>query len=90
MPIKSIIDASRITGKKVLWRVDFNVPIKSGKISDDYKIIRHLPTLEYLLKKNCSVIIVTHLGRPEPGKFDHNFSVAERGILNYDPVFRFS
>lgn len=76
MPIKTIKDAPKLTGKKVLWRVDFNVPIKSGKITEDYKIIQHLPSIRYLLENKCSVVIVTHLGRPEAGIFDHNFSVA--------------
>jgi 3-phosphoglycerate kinase len=75
MPIKSILNATALKGKRVLWRVDFNVPMKSGEILDEYKIIQHLPSLRYMLEMDCSVIIVTHLGRPEPGIFDHNYSV---------------
>lgn len=75
MPIKSILHAPKLANKRVLWRVDFNVPIKNDEILDDYKLIQHLPSLNFILEQGCRVVIVTHLGRPEPGKFDHNYSV---------------
>lgn len=69
MKIKSIRDVKNITGKRVLLRVDFNVPIKEssrGKIiKDDYKIVAGLPTIRFLLRHKCKVIIATHLGRPK-------------------------
>ncbi len=68
MLVKSIKKLSDIKGKKVLVRVDYNVPVKDGKVIDDYKIKRELPTLNYLLKKQAKVIVLTHLGRPHPGK----------------------
>lgn len=60
--------------KKVLVRADFNVPLKNGKVLDHYKIKKSLPTLKFLLKKNCKIILATHLGRPE-GKFDPKLKV---------------
>lgn len=55
-----------IDRKTVLVRADYNVPLnKEGKISDDLRIKASLPTLEYLLKHHCKVVIMSHLGRPE-------------------------
>lgn len=51
--------------KKALIRVDFNVPITDGKIDDDSRIKGALPTIQYLLENNCSIVILSHLGRPK-------------------------
>lgn len=54
-----------LTGKTVLLRADFNVPLDSGKIADDYRIIQALPTINYLLENNVRLVICSHLGRPQ-------------------------
>ncbi|MBI2102350.1 phosphoglycerate kinase [Candidatus Woesearchaeota archaeon] len=64
-----------LQGKKVFLRVDFNVPIKEGTVTDDRKIRAVLPTLSYLLEKGCTIILATHLGRPE-GKMVENLRTA--------------
>ncbi len=67
-------------GKKVFLRVDFNVPIKNGVITDDTRITSTIPTIDYLLSHRARLIIASHLGRPE-GKVSPEFSlkpVAER------------
>ena len=60
----SILDV-KISNKNVLIRVDFNVSIHDGKILDDTRIRETIPTLKYLLGKNNTLIILSHLGRPK-------------------------
>ena len=64
MRIKSIKDVKNLAGKRVLMRCDFSVPVVKGKVIDDYKILRTLPTIHYLLAKEAKVILLTHLERP--------------------------
>lgn len=62
-------------GKTVLMRADYNVPVEDGKITDDYRIKKSIPTIQFLLEQNCKIIIMSHLGRPE-GKRDKKYSLA--------------
>ncbi|MEE8353243.1 MAG: phosphoglycerate kinase [Dehalococcoidales bacterium] len=69
-----------VEGKRVLLRVDFNVPVDeaTGEITDDSRIRAALPTLGYLIERNARVVLATHLGRPR-GKVDDRFRLAGVG-----------
>ncbi len=63
-----------LKGKRVLMRVDFNVPMKDGAVSDDKRIRASLPTIQYVLEQRASLILMSHLGRPKGGP-DPEFSL---------------
>ncbi|WP_058534043.1 phosphoglycerate kinase [Legionella saoudiensis] len=65
-----------LSGKKVLIREDLNVPIKEGIITSDQRLQAALPTLKAALAAGAAVMVLSHLGRPEEGKFEKRFSLA--------------
>ena len=65
-----------LSGKRVMLRLDLNVPLKNGHIVNEERINRSLPTIEHLLKEGASLILISHLGRPqETGKVQEDFSL---------------
>jgi phosphoglycerate kinase len=63
-----------LKGKRVIMRVDFNVPMENGVITDDKRIKAALPTIKYVIEEGASLLLMSHLGRPKGG-FDPEFSL---------------
>jgi len=64
---KKFVQDVDVRGKKIIMRVDFNVPVKDGSITDDTRIQASLPTIQYLLERDAALILISHLGRPKGG-----------------------
>lgn len=80
MAIKKMADLD-LQGKRVLIRADLNVPIKDGKVASDKRIVATLPTIELALKKGAKVMVTSHLGRPEEGVYNEEFSL--KPVVDY-------
>jgi phosphoglycerate kinase len=72
---KLTVDRLDLSGKRVFLRVDFNVPLENGRITDDTRITAALPTLRHCLESNAALVLASHLGRPK-GKPDPKYSLA--------------
>src|SRR6185312_14286679 len=75
--IKSIRDLP-IENKRLFLRVDFNVPMEDGKVTDDTRIREALPTIKHAIERNARVILASHLGRPKKGA-DPKYSLVPAG-----------
>ncbi len=74
--LKSLVEFD-LSGKTVFVRSDFNVPLdNNGKITDDTRILASMPTINYALNKGATVLVTSHLGRPEEGFYDESLSLA--------------
>ncbi len=88
---KVSVDDINVKGKKVLVRVDFNVPLKEGVITNDNRIVAALPTIQKLINDGGKVILCSHLGKPKNGP-EEKFSLAPVAVrlselLGKDVVF---
>ena len=74
MKIKRLVDLN-LKDKRVFIRSDLNVPIQDGKITSPKRILASIPTIEFALQKGASVMVTSHLGRPEEGKYHNDDSL---------------
>ena len=73
--MKSIKEETNLNNKKILLRLDLNVPLLGDKITDTTRIDKILPTLDFLISQNAKIIIISHVGRPK-GKVVNNLSLS--------------
>ena len=84
MKLLTLAKLKHLKGKRVLVRVDFNVPVKNGVVADDFRIQKVLPTLQFLKNAGAKTIILSHIGRE---KTDTLLPVSERLALKMEHVF---
>ena len=63
--MRSILNEKNLIRKKILLRLDLNVPLNNGKITDTTRIDKIIPTLNFLIQQKCKIIILSHVGRPK-------------------------
>ncbi|MEO8912137.1 MAG: phosphoglycerate kinase, partial [Candidatus Saccharimonas sp.] len=71
---KCVMRKASLKDQTVLLRADYNVPLKDGKVDDDFRIRSSVPTIEKLLSRGCKVVIISHLGRPD-GQVNPKYSL---------------
>ena len=74
MKVRRLAD-TELRNKRVLIREDLNVPVQDGKVTSDARIRAALPTIRYALDQHARVFVLSHLGRPEEGKYDESLSL---------------
>ena len=72
--MNNIKDQENLNQKKILLRLDLNVPLKDGVITDETRIEKILPVINFLIKKQAKIIIISHVGRPK-GKINKDLSL---------------
>ena len=73
--MNNIKDCENLNNKKILLRLDLNVPLKDGLVIDETRINKIIPTINFLIKKSSKIIIISHIGRPK-GKKNKDLSVS--------------
>ena len=76
--MRSILNEKSLKKKKILLRLDLNVPLENGKISDTTRIDKIIPTLNFLIQQKTKIIIISHVGRPK-GKIVKDLSLKPVG-----------